>query len=308
KERGEERQGHREPPPPPGPVRLRPEQDQRREDQHAERVADPPGGPVECNVARREHVPEKEHGHAPGGADEARDRAAPEEQAQDVPLIVHQVIAAGAATHQRLAGDCLESRSQTEKRPDHNRPPGRPRRGQIARGHVVDAEVPQPDAGPQAAAAEQETGERDPRSRPDRRRVSRRDRQQQAEPADERVGSGKHQNLEPAPLRQDLPHAVSPGAAYPTRTLPPLTLSISPVMWLAREDARKMTEPAMSSAVAIRRRGIAASALSRPSPERASAVMSVSTHPGATALTRISGASSVDHDLVAEIIAPLLAA
>src|SRR6266700_1906004 len=42
--------------------------------------------------------------------------------------------------------------------------------------------------------------------------------------------------------------------------------------------------------------------------ERLLPVISVSTQPGATALTRISGASSVDHDLVAEIIAPLLAA
>ena len=46
----------------------------------------------------------------------------------------------------------------------------------------------------------------------------------------------------------------------------------------------------------------------RFSPDSASAVMSVSTQPGATALTRILGASSHDHDLVAEMIAPLLAA
>ncbi len=36
--------------------------------------------------------------------------------------------------------------------------------------------------------------------------------------------------------------------------------------------------------------------------------MSVSTQPGATAITRTSGASSVDQDLVAAMIAPLLAA
>jgi hypothetical protein len=45
-----------------------------------------------------------------------------------------------------------------------------------------------------------------------------------------------------------------------------------------------------------------------PSPAYGPALISVSTHPGATQLTVISGAYSIASDLVIEISAPLVAA
>ncbi len=78
--------------------------------------------------------------------------------------------------------------------------------------------------------------------------------------------------------------------------------------WRASREARKTTGPAMSSGVAMRPSGMPASASFRPGPDSAAAVMSVSTQPGATELTRTRGASSTAQERVAAIIAPLLAA
>ena len=65
----------------------------------------------------------------------------------------------------------------------------------------------------------------------------------------------------------------------------------------------------MSRAVATRPTGMAAAILSRPSLSRACATISVSTQPGATALTVISRfASSTASDFTNEIIAPFDAA
>ena len=46
----------------------------------------------------------------------------------------------------------------------------------------------------------------------------------------------------------------------------------------------------------------------RPSPAKAGMHMSVSTQPGATQLTRMSGAHSIASDLVSAMTAPLVAA
>ena len=95
---------------------------------------------------------------------------------------------------------------------------------------------------------------------------------------------------------------------YPARTLPPFTFRISPVMWRASGDAKNRMGPAISAGDATLPNGIPDSIAAFPPPEKGSTHICVSTHPGATELTRISGASSVDHDFVTAIMAPLLAA
>ena len=71
---------------------------------------------------------------------------------------------------------------------------------------------------------------------------------------------------------------------------------------------RKRIGPAMSSGGGIRWSGIVAAIRSRPPPAYGSALISVSTHPGATQLTVMSGAHSIASDLVIAMRAPLVAA
>src|SRR2546426_2607377 len=74
----------------------------------------------------------------------------------------------------------------------------------------------------------------------------------------------------------------------PHRMDPPFTLMISPVRKLARSEARKRMEPAISSAVAARPRGIAALIALAPSLVLMTGLdMSVETQPGATQFTRM---------------------
>src|SRR4051812_17099140 len=97
---------------------------------------------------------------------------------------------------------------------------------------------------------------------------------------------------------------------YPQSTEPPLTLRISPVMYDACRDARYTTADAISSGSPGRPSGIDRM-ISRfvAVSERAAAVISVRTQPGATQLTVMRcGASSTASDFVSEISAPLLAA
>src|SRR6516162_3790274 len=75
---------------------------------------------------------------------------------------------------------------------------------------------------------------------------------------------------------------------HPHRTEPPFTFRISPVMKLARSDARNRIGPAISSAVAARPSGITLAAIFRPAFVFSTGFdMSVATHPGATLFTRI---------------------
>src|SRR6185503_1459294 len=83
-------------------------------------------------------------------------------------------------------------------------------------------------------------------------------------------------------LRTDLNH--------PHSTLPPFTLTTSPVTCRARSLQRKRIGPAMSSGGGIRRSGMVASTRPRPSPAKAGMHISVSTQPGATQVTRMAGA------------------
>lgn len=80
------------------------------------------------------------------------------------------------------------------------------------------------------------------------------------------------------------------------------------MMWRASGDAKNRMGPAISAVDATPRKGMPASIVALPPPAKGSVHISVSTHPGATALTRISGTSSVDQDFVTAIRAPLLAA
>src|ERR1700733_12811314 len=74
----------------------------------------------------------------------------------------------------------------------------------------------------------------------------------------------------------------------PHKTDPPFTLMTSPVMKLARSEARNKMGPSISSAVAARPSGMAAATIFWPAFElRTSLDISVATHPGATELTRM---------------------
>src|SRR4051794_40719170 len=64
---------------------------------------------------------------------------------------------------------------------------------------------------------------------------------------------------------------------HPQSTLPPFTLRISPVMWRASGEQRNTIGPAMSSAEAMRPKGIPADARARPSAAIGCATISVST-------------------------------
>src|SRR3974390_92206 len=75
---------------------------------------------------------------------------------------------------------------------------------------------------------------------------------------------------------------------HPHSTEPPFTFRISPVMKLARSDARNRIGPAISSAVAARPSGITLAAIFCPALLFNTGFdMSVATHPGATLFTRI---------------------
>src|SRR6185312_1565557 len=96
---------------------------------------------------------------------------------------------------------------------------------------------------------------------------------------------------------------TSKKSLQPQSTEPPFTFKTSPVMWRAHSLQRKIIGHAMSSAVAIRPIGIARSIWLRASGSASgSPLSSVSTQPGATALTLIPWPpSSVERALVNEI-------
>src|SRR5688572_22439064 len=106
-----------------------------------------------------------------------------------------------------------------------------------------------------------------------------------------------------------MPHRDRPAREddddHPTSTLPPFTLTISPVMWRARSEQRNTIGPAMSRGDATRPIGIDLPMRALPSPTYADSAISVSTQPGATLFTVIPrGASSMHSDFTYEIIAP----
>ena len=95
----------------------------------------------------------------------------------------------------------------------------------------------------------------------------------------------------------------------PTKTAPPLTFKISPVIKLAIGEAKNNIGQAISSAEAARPTGISPIYLGPSADIIVSWLMSVSTQPGATQLTIILyGANSGANDLVNEIRAPFVAA
>src|SRR5579863_1078755 len=104
-------------------------------------------------------------------------------------------------------------------------------------------------------------------------------------------------------------HRENLAPAHPQRKEPPFTLIISPVTKVAKSETAKRIGPAISSGVATRLRGYAAShAFALFLSADADFHMSVSTKAGATQFTKILWrASSAASPLVKLMIAPLVA-
>src|SRR4030081_841684 len=90
---------------------------------------------------------------------------------------------------------------------------------------------------------------------------------------------------------------------------PPSTWMVSPVIHRASSDARKAITPPMSSGCAMRLSACIPRTNSRPASVLVKFDMSVSTTPGATALTRIPRAPSIEAKCFTRVsMAPLVAA
>ena len=148
-----------------------------------------------------------------------------------------------------------------------------------------------------------------------RRRLRRRRRRRAVARRAPRRGQGRAAARSCAPKQLVLvdaaaPHRARQGAAargYPARPsdAPPSMTNVWPVIHDAASDARNSAAPAMSSGSPSRRSGIVLAIASSLRSHRARA-KSVFTRPGASALTRIFGASSAASCLVRLMSAALV--
>ena len=183
--RQQQRNAHGAPPRQPVGARLADQrQRQGQADQHAQRVADPPGAPVRDDLLAADGAIQVQHRRGQRGVHQARTGA---EQAG------HRDVAR-PGQHQRLRHPAPQQRRaqhRLQHRPaaDGQRHPQRRGVELPARGaeHHVDAERAQQHTGPRRAAVGEHRRQRHARGRVQRRRITRRHRQQQRQPADHGV-------------------------------------------------------------------------------------------------------------------------
>lgn len=102
---------------------------------------------------------------------------------------------------------------------------------------------------------------------------------------------------------------ITKRSVHPHNTAPPLILITSPVICRDQSDARKTIDKAISSAVATRLSGMPSTTLfTNSGSSNTPSFKPVSTHPGATAFTRMLGASSFESAFVNDICPPFEAA
>ncbi len=154
----------------PGRARLRqPDEHQRHDEHHADTVAGPPGNPVEQQVVGRDDPGAEQQRDAQGRADEAGDRAAEHQQAEDTGRIDEAAFEIDPRPDQPMADEPLQRRGDAEAERDQQRPvqAARVDRWIVEVKQVGERRADQ-QARPQARPVQQDHRQRDARRRPDR--------------------------------------------------------------------------------------------------------------------------------------------
>ena len=217
------------------PVGARPadqRQRQRRGDQHAQRVAAPPGPPGEGDRLRRHRPGGGQHRGRQRGVDGAGQQRAQAEEHRHVARLAQRQRLPHMAANQ----PCAQSRLQCSAQRRHQRQQQRKALVQVTLGDQqrVDQQCAQRHPGQRGAAVDQHRGQRQPGRRVQRRGVARWDRQQQRQLAGREVGQRSEQrHRQGAPQRGQAAWLLC-GAAGVVGRIHPRCRSLVGLRWAVR--------------------------------------------------------------------------
>ncbi len=181
------------------PIVLRsggPHHDSGHHDKDADAGADPPDAPGQAELARLNPPRQPQAGHAGNGADQAAERPAQEDERRNLLLAGERIGKAYQPAHQRRPGNGLQRRPDG----DGERHTQRLReRVDFEAGGKMEKERSEQDPRPGGHAKNKESRQASAGGRIERRRISRRNRQQQSQPAREVIGPPQAQNSQPHP-------------------------------------------------------------------------------------------------------------
>ena len=195
----QQRQRHRRAPWQPGAARPADQRQRGRcRDQHAQRIADPPGPPGECHGRGRQHAGQVKRGGGDRRVGQAGQRRGQQQEAPDIARLRQGQRLRHEAPHQSAADPGLQGGAQ----PDQRRRAQRrdielpARRAQAD----IDGKPAQRGPGQRRASVDPGGGESDAGRRVQRRRVARRESDARGQPAGQRI-SQQRQGQHPRPTR-----------------------------------------------------------------------------------------------------------